>query len=673
MLQMTALSPPPPGVTGSGRRVTLTLPEKPAVLPVNDGGIPDELKAISCWLGWRHQPVRDKAAGGWTWKKPPYTVHGGKRGGKADPTDPESGAPFADTWAAYQAGQVDGVGLQLHPVHGLFAVDLDHCVHPVTGEISRRAAAVLRVLPTYAELSPCWADPDGGGVRLIGRGALPSPVKKTWFEAYDRDRYVTLTGHRFAEAPAAVRDCPRLPKLYRRVMGVPAPQAGGDISHAANVAHGGGYARANQLSDEALLDVMFASATTGAATRALWNGDDSAHGGDASRADLALASDLWYWTNGVSVRVDRLFRRSGRMRPKWDERHDGRGRTYGEMTIAKAAERRVAAGSGPKLLAAEPSERPAFRMPEPITELTVAGGDMEWVWDGYIAPGCTTLITAHPKCGKTTLLGLLFKALESGGEFCGAGVASTGVVVVSEEPEAVWVDRRDRLGLSRNLWRSGLPFKGRATWAAWEEYLAVLAEHCRQHKIGLVVLDTISKCWPIEDENDAVQVNRGLLPLGRLTEAGCAVLLVHHPRKSDGAEGTAARGSSALTGGVDIMLELRRHQPGDRRRELKAYSRFDAPDPLVIELAADGLSYAVVSGGATPVEKWAPLISSVLVQASGPMTIEDILVAWPAGRNKPSDSTLRRVVKDGAGTRWSQSGRGTKTNPHRYQAIAAAA
>ena len=31
--------------------------------------------------------------------------------------------------------------------------------------------------------------------------------------------------------------------------------------------------------------------------------------------------------------MDRLFRRSGLMRPKWDEVHHADGRTYGEGTI----------------------------------------------------------------------------------------------------------------------------------------------------------------------------------------------------------------------------------------------------------------------------------------------------------------------------------------------------
>ncbi|MCH7661511.1 MAG: SUMF1/EgtB/PvdO family nonheme iron enzyme, partial [Euryarchaeota archaeon] len=53
-----------------------------------------------------------------------------------------------------------------------------------------------------------------------------------------------------------------------------------------------------------------------------------------SEADLALASQLVFWTGGNTAVVDRLFRGSGLMRPKWDESHGER--TYGQMTISKA-------------------------------------------------------------------------------------------------------------------------------------------------------------------------------------------------------------------------------------------------------------------------------------------------------------------------------------------------
>ena len=65
------------------------------------------------------------------------------------------------------------------------------------------------------------------------------------------------------------------------------------------------------------------------ATARLWGGDASGYGSDPSRADLALCSRLARHT-GDAAQVDRLFRRSGLYRPKW-ERSD-----YRERTLARA-------------------------------------------------------------------------------------------------------------------------------------------------------------------------------------------------------------------------------------------------------------------------------------------------------------------------------------------------
>lgn len=58
--------------------------------------------------------------------------------------------------------------------------------------------------------------------------------------------------------------------------------------------------------------------------------------GDRSAADLAFCALLAFWCNKDPKQMDRLFRRSGRMRAKWTEVHRSDGATYGEMTIEVA-------------------------------------------------------------------------------------------------------------------------------------------------------------------------------------------------------------------------------------------------------------------------------------------------------------------------------------------------
>jgi predicted HTH transcriptional regulator len=88
----------------------------------------------------------------------------------------------------------------------------------------------------------------------------------------------------------------------------------------------------------------------------------------------------------------------------------------------------------------------------------------------------------------------------------------------------------------------------------------------------------------VVDENNAAEVISALLPLQTIASAGCAVLFLRHPRKSDGGQATAGRGSGAIAGFVDIIVEMRRYDPEqqqDTRRVLSVYSRYEPFEVVV--------------------------------------------------------------------------------------------
>ncbi len=85
--------------------------------------------------------------------------------------------------------------------------------------------------------------------------------------------------------------------------------------------------------DDELL-ALAANAKNGDAFMRLWGGDTSEYGGDDSKADFHLCCHLAFWTNKDPERMDRLFRLSGLMRPKWER---GRG-DYAQRTIQAAIE-----------------------------------------------------------------------------------------------------------------------------------------------------------------------------------------------------------------------------------------------------------------------------------------------------------------------------------------------
>jgi putative DNA primase/helicase len=81
------------------------------------------------------------------------------------------------------------------------------------------------------------------------------------------------------------------------------------------------------LADDLVIERARA-AKNGAKFARLWSGEA---GEDPSVADAALVGILSFWTQDPA-QLDRLFRRSGLMREKWDERRGES--TYGERTIA---------------------------------------------------------------------------------------------------------------------------------------------------------------------------------------------------------------------------------------------------------------------------------------------------------------------------------------------------
>ncbi|MFH1748852.1 MAG: hypothetical protein ABIG44_17600 [Planctomycetota bacterium] len=253
----------------------------------------------------------------------------------------------AGTWGSFEralgqygAGGVDGVGFAFSREAPYSGVDLDGCRDPVSGDIAAWASDILELVHSYAEVSP-----SGTGVKVIVRGDLPCSCtgrrrrlhdipaqdgRTPEIEAYHHGRYFALTGTRVDGMPSTIE--PRQAALHelwnRFFVAAPCPTK--------VLRNFTGLTAAPYFTDAELLDLA-RRARTGARFCELYDeGSLDAYDGDHSRADLALCGMLAFWTNGDGARVDRLFRQSALMRPKWDERHAADGATYGEMTVRRS-------------------------------------------------------------------------------------------------------------------------------------------------------------------------------------------------------------------------------------------------------------------------------------------------------------------------------------------------
>lgn len=329
----------------------MTRPPRPAALPVQFDNIPAELREVPRWVVWRYEFRKAK------WAKPPFTT----AGAAASSTDPATWATFDAARAAYARGGWDGVGLIHLPDDYLTGVDWDHCRDPATGAIADGPAGEVGRLDSYAEVSP-----SGTGVRGYARGVKPGDsCKRGDFEMYDGrtadgkpgGRYLTVTGHRLPDAPAVVHDRQQvIDQFYRQHFATPQrPPANGRSAAAPTPA-------------DADLVRRMTVAANGTKFRKLWAGDATDHDGDESRADLALCCMLAFWTGRDAAAIDRLFRQSGLMRAKWDEKRGAT--TYGQRTVARAIEqtRETYRGNGhvrpePPTSAERPPAEPAAPTP----------------------------------------------------------------------------------------------------------------------------------------------------------------------------------------------------------------------------------------------------------------------------------------------------------------------
>lgn len=309
-----------------------------------------------------------------------------------------------------------------------------------------------------------------------------------------------------------------------------------------------------------------------------------------------------------------------------------------------------------------------FGDPIPASMLRAGDPALSWIWNGFLRRGEVTLLAALWKAGKTTLLAHLLRALGKGGEFLGRQLIPSRVLYVTEESEARWAARRDAVGLEDHIHFLVRPFATKPRHERWEEFLHHVGGLIESNGYDVVVMDTLANLWPVRDENDASAVQAALMPLHSMIDR-VALQLVHHTRKSDGSEATASRGSGALTGFVDTIVEFRRYLPGergDRRRVLSGYGRHDeTPQELVIELTDGGY---VAHGDRESIQcrELGDIIATVLPPRRPGLNADQILEAWPEdtrpGRNR-FFAALKAGVDCGA---WQRSGSGKKGSPYLF-------
>ena len=272
--------------------------------------IPNELKMEALFCLWKYE-TRDGQK-----TKVPYKTNGywACVNSATDFSSFDSVSKLVDKYS--------GIGMGVF--NGFSAIDIDHCVED--GVPNEMATDIINKMQSYTEFSP-----SGTGVRIIFKVDDFNYDKNTYcihnrkrkLEVYvsgATNKFVTLTGNRLNDYGIANCDAVLggiLDAYMKRPFVVKSKIDTNRVSY---------------LSDENVLNKAMAS-ISGFKFADLWEGKIP-EGKSHSEADMSLASYLAFWSNGDIEQMDRIFRRSGLMRDKWDRAQSGS--TYGEITLNKA-------------------------------------------------------------------------------------------------------------------------------------------------------------------------------------------------------------------------------------------------------------------------------------------------------------------------------------------------
>ena len=275
--------------------------------------LPQVLKDKPQFCCWKYEERSGRKT------KVPYNPVTGKRA-KADKR-----STFKDFSSAVAAvSNYDGIGFLVG--NDICVIDLDDCFDS-SGKLKPIAQSIVEAF------SGCYMEhsPSGKGLHIFFKatGFNFDKIKyyinnrKLGVEVYvaaATNRFVTVTGNVFADGDIPEKSN-ELQMILDKYMLRPAP-----VKQLLDTES------KSYLSDKSVIEKALKSAN-GERFKALWQGDTSGYA-SASEADLALCGMLAFWCGRDIGQMDRLFRKSGLMRDKWNRPQSGS--TYGMITIEKA-------------------------------------------------------------------------------------------------------------------------------------------------------------------------------------------------------------------------------------------------------------------------------------------------------------------------------------------------
>ena len=206
------------------------------------------------------------------------------------------------------------------------------------------------------------------------------------------------------------------------------------------------------------------------------------------------------------------------------------------------------------------------------------------ILEPYLPAGSIGGVVAKVKEGKTTLILEWVGCIRRGRGFAGfaAPPADGRVLYATEQPKASFTKQLRDAGLATD---ENLVVTYLSSWRGrpWSAVGPALVRKAVRARVSLIVIDTASRWFGFKaDEENQSGGAEHVQVLQSFCDQGGTVLLSRHGRKAGGSVSDAGRGSSAIDGAVDYILQVVQPGADPNVREIRAKGRFEMPDQLAV-------------------------------------------------------------------------------------------
>jgi primase-polymerase (primpol)-like protein len=170
--------------------------------------IPDELKSLSQWVGWKGKPKENGKL-----DKIPIDP---KTGNNASSSNPHTWGTFQEALDAISTFDLSGVGFVFNEGDPYVGIDFDDCFDSETSKIEHWVEEYVNTLNSYTEITP-----SGCGLHIIAKGEKPGDsCKKGNVEIYSHGRYFTVTGNVLSTELCTIEERQeQIEAFYDRILG----------------------------------------------------------------------------------------------------------------------------------------------------------------------------------------------------------------------------------------------------------------------------------------------------------------------------------------------------------------------------------------------------------------------------------------------------------------------